>query len=273
MTSEFRSKKHQKKPEKSIINRLSTTFGLFFLGYLTATIFDYTKLAGWVNEHIFEKGRPTSALMKDDKVKPAPSKPEFEFYTLLSEDRESRVADESTQSSTKNEDSRERQTASKPLEKKPSSMVASKTTETALNDMTLQSPNEVTSHESKGNSPNVDEMASLSSNEKPSSNSKMEVTTAPVSKPTEINSPPSQRGLAVYTIQVAALKTPTDAERIKGKLVLNGFHVGVMPVNTVNGRWYRVIVGPYAGIDEAMDAKRLILARTRLNGMVRKGSG
>ena len=75
---------------------------------------------------------------------------------------------------------------------------------------------------------------------------------------------PAPAGGTSYLLQVASLKNPADAERLKAKLALLGVQAQIQRV-TINGRdtYHRVRAGPYRG-KEAVNRARTQLAR---NGM------
>lgn len=71
-----------------------------------------------------------------------------------------------------------------------------------------------------------------------------------------------------YYLQVASFRSTQDAERLKTKLSLAGYHVDIHP-GTVNGQtWHRVFVGPYRDKLEAV-AAQTTLARYKLRGLIR----
>ena len=61
--------------------------GVFFVaGYLTAAVFDLTRLSCWLGMHVLAK--TTTQLLLRTSAEPAPlPKPKFEFYTLLAKER------------------------------------------------------------------------------------------------------------------------------------------------------------------------------------------
>ncbi|MBL4680514.1 MAG: SPOR domain-containing protein [Pseudomonadales bacterium] len=59
----------------------------------------------------------------------------------------------------------------------------------------------------------------------------------------------------IYVLQVGSFKNTTDADRLRGELILMGMDVSIKEVEAKNTLWHRVIVGPF-------DSK-LILGRTR----------
>lgn len=56
----------------------------FFCGYLTATVFDFSRLTALINQHFAEKKPSQLVAIKEPKKENI--KPKFEFYTLLSKD-------------------------------------------------------------------------------------------------------------------------------------------------------------------------------------------
>lgn len=54
----------------------------FLLGYLSASVFDFTSLSNWVNTHILAQ-HTTPAAIKPAPLQAQLPKPKFEFYTLL----------------------------------------------------------------------------------------------------------------------------------------------------------------------------------------------
>jgi cell division protein FtsN len=55
----------------------------------------------------------------------------------------------------------------------------------------------------------------------------------------------------IWWLQVAALKNPTDADKLKARLVLLGLEVATQKVDSGSGPLYRVRVGPYKREDDA----------------------
>jgi len=54
-----------------------------------------------------------------------------------------------------------------------------------------------------------------------------------------------------YILQAGAFQNPADADNLKAKLALLGLEASVEPTNLPDkGVWYRVRLGPYAGVDE-----------------------
>ena len=73
-----------------------------------------------------------------------------------------------------------------------------------------------------------------------------------------------------FTIQVAAFRLASDADRMKASLLLKGFDAKVSPVASQGVTWYRVRVGPFASHEKALQTQLLLARRERVNGMIRK---
>lgn len=56
----------------------------------------------------------------------------------------------------------------------------------------------------------------------------------------------------IWWLQVAALKNPADADKLKARLVLLGLEVATQKVDSSSGALYRVRVGPYKREDDAL---------------------
>ncbi len=71
----------------------------------------------------------------------------------------------------------------------------------------------------------------------------------PGEKPAKPVEPPKPR--EVWWLQVAALKNPDDADRLKARLTLLGLDVVTQEVDSAGGTLYRVRVGPYKRDEDA----------------------
>lgn len=60
------------------------------------------------------------------------------------------------------------------------------------------------------------------------------------------------QGKDIWWLQVAALKNPTDADKLKARLTLLGLHVAMLKVESGGVSLYRVRVGPYKREDDAL---------------------
>ena len=69
----------------SVSKQLLLVLVCFLLGYLSASVFDFTSLSGWVNTQLLAQ-HATPGVTKAVKEAQLP-KPKFEFYTLLASER------------------------------------------------------------------------------------------------------------------------------------------------------------------------------------------
>jgi len=65
---------------------------------------------------------------------------------------------------------------------------------------------------------------------------------------------PAAKGVAQLWLQVAALRTAADAERLKARLTLLGLPVHVQRIDNAGAVLHRVRVGPFADEDAGIDA-------------------
>ncbi|MCB1876735.1 MAG: SPOR domain-containing protein [Chromatiales bacterium] len=76
-----------------------------------------------------------------------------------------------------------------------------------------------------------------------------------------------------YLIQVASFQDADDAERVKAKLLLNGFRAGLEPATIRGKRWYRVRVGPFDERDEIEKVRKRLKDKGMDSIVVRLGQG
>jgi len=72
----------------------------------------------------------------------------------------------------------------------------------------------------------------------------------PGDKPAKPLDPPKSR--ETWWLQVAALKSPADADKLKARLALLGLEVSTQKVESAGQSLYRVRVGPYKREDDAL---------------------
>ena len=58
-----------------------------------------------------------------------------------------------------------------------------------------------------------------------------------------------------YILQVASLRSSTDADVMSAKLAMQSFPTRVKKINIQNNTWYRVQIGPFNSLDDARDAQ------------------
>lgn len=84
----------------------------------------------------------------------------------------------------------------------------------------------------------------------------------------ESSTPPADTSAGErYLIQVASFQDSSDAERVRAKLLLNGFRAALEPATIKGKRWYRVRVGPFEERDE-MDRVRKRLKSKGMESIV-----
>lgn len=79
------------KQKSSMPKQLFWLLASFLSGYLAATVFDFTSLSSWVNANILAKHKAAKPEAVVAAKEPELPKPKFEFYTLLSKDRNAAV--------------------------------------------------------------------------------------------------------------------------------------------------------------------------------------
>lgn len=205
----------------------------FFLGYLTATVFDVQKISHWMNTQVLEhevKPEPVKTVKKDPDL---PPKPKFEFYTLLANEKDAKAAKAAQASKAAN------QTA-QTTTPSPAAGTAGVPTATM---------NAAVTAASKSNTPTPQQIAAVKVSE---------------GKPLR----PTQERTGAYLVQVAAFKTRHDAEHMKGVLTLKGFNVNVVPITNAQGNWFRVVIGPYPNRALAQKAQGTLASTEHLKGMI-----
>lgn len=75
-----------------------------------------------------------------------------------------------------------------------------------------------------------------------------------------------------YLLQVAAFKARSDAEHLKGGLILKGYNVAIVPINNARGIWYRVVIGPFTDKTLVQKAQANIAQKEHLKGVITLGS-
>ena len=89
----------------------------------------------------------------------------------------------------------------------------------------------------------------------------------PSSRPEESSAISPSRG-ETFTVQVAAYRTRSDAERLRDRLGARGLDADVSQANTAAGVFYRVRIGRYRTRAEAVDAAARIAVDGRVETFV-----
>ena len=72
-----------------------------------------------------------------------------------------------------------------------------------------------------------------------------------------------------YMLQAGSFQNSADADRLRAQLILLGLDAQSNLANTSNGRWYRVVVGPFSSRSE-LNLAQDILARANTESMLIK---
>lgn len=219
----------------------------FILGYFTASIFDIDTLSHWMTTQVLDTHEAKQQQQPvQNQAQHISSKPKFEFYTLLANEKGAAANQQAARNATTNPQNQgttptavaNSASALSSQQANTSTTVASAATSSIRG---VVKPNQVI--RSQPIPPKV-------------------VTAKPIA-PT----PPKS---GTFVVQVAAFKARNDAEHMKGLLILKGFEVSVIPSNTASqGLWFRVVIGPYPNRVLAQKAQVILAKTERLNGMVR----
>lgn len=222
----------------SVSKQLLLVLVCFLSGYLSASIFDFTSLSGWVNTQLLAQHTPSIA------VKPAPQqaqlpKPKFEFYTLLANERAGTSERAPTPGAT------DVITAAAP----PSTSTAPTTTSTSPTIPTEPAgPMNLTMTKNPPVPPELPPAVSAKSTS---------ASSAVISKD-------------AYLVQIASFRSKQEAERMKASLSLKGFEVSVATITQQRTIWYRVVIGPFSSRPQAVLAQAAVARSEHIMGMIRK---
>lgn len=209
----------------------------FLLGYLSASVFDFTSLSSWVNTKVLAKRTWTAATKAPVQQAQLP-KPKFEFYTLL--------ANEHPEAKTSLATSVQ---ANAPTKALPSS--APQPMQLALSAPVAKQSNLVNLPPPKITPPLQQSPPHVV-----------------LAKPVPALGTSTNRGS--YLVQVGAFRNNQEAQRMKAALVLKGFIVNVTVINQQNTNWYRVSMGPFASRPLALKAQMAVARSEHIVGMIRK---
>lgn len=206
----------------------------FLIGYLTASVVDVNSVGHWIDNQVKNSQdkpqQPKQTAASEPRPQPqAAPKPKFEFYTLLT--KEQRAANLAHQ---------------KAAVANPAAVQSAKPAAHANKPVNAANATTATSNASVN-----------------SAKATVAVTSG---KPLPPTPAPAQGGR--YVIQIAAFKAQTDAERIKAGLILKGYQAYITHVNTANGVWHRVMIGPYQGRQQADLALNNIARQERIKGIL-----
>ncbi|MGQ3888059.1 SPOR domain-containing protein [Legionella sp. CNM-1927-20] len=241
-------KKRPVRQRRNVPKQLVTLLASFLCGYLTATVFDFTSLSAWINQHVLKNKEVP--VEKKKVAKQQVVKPKFEFYTLLAKDNTppGSTANRITVASAKNQQSSLPQLL-------PNSAMQGAALQGAGNVQQTQ-PQAVIGQRSPITSP-----AQLSN---------QQARQAAITIDNKATLLAARHTKEAFLIQIAAFNRRQDAEHLKASLVLRGFDVTISPILKNNVNWYRVVVGPFPSRAEAEKAQLAVARSERMKGMIRK---
>jgi DedD protein len=89
--------------------------------------------------------------------------------------------------------------------------------------------------------------------------------------PARLPAAPAVAAGGSHVVQVASFRTPEDARALKNKLAQKGYGAFVQKADLGSkGTWYRVMVGPFDGVDAAARTAERLKAEYHLSALVRK---
>ncbi|STX50576.1 Sporulation domain-containing protein [Legionella busanensis] len=246
------AKDYVKRPvrqRRNVPKQLVTLLASFLCGYLTATVFDFTSLSAWLNQHVLKNQELPAEKIQVAKQQIV--KPKFEFYTLLAKDNNIPPA------STNN-----RITVASVRNQQPT--IPQLLPNSAMQGAALQGAGNAQQTQSQTV---VGQRAPINSTTQPSN---QQVRQAVVPVDNKENLLATRHSREAFLIQIAAFNRRQDAEHLKAALVLRGFDVAISPILKNNINWYRVVVGPFPSRAEAEKAQIAVARSEHMKGMIRK---
>ncbi len=96
---------------------------------------------------------------------------------------------------------------------------------------------------------------------KPTHKPEIEIPIRPIKKPPSVKPAPIR-----FFVQAGAFSKRSSAEKLKDRLVSKGYKVEIMKV----GGLYKVLIGPFASMEEAQKSKRQLIKDERIYGYIVK---
>ena len=204
---------------------------------------------------------------------PAPKKPRFEFYTLLSQETVPVPRDKNSPASA-NAVAADATTSTQPP---PVPTQKNEKSEVNDNDIVSQKTEQANQTNSTTAPTGVPAVSVLAPTQHAAQPTTQKQTPPPAPQQSKANTPsvttestPPPTATVTsgrYVLQVAALQHPNDVDQLKAKLTFLGFNVSVEPFPRGNDTWYRIKVGPFLS-QEAMQKARQVLVNNRLSSIV-----
>lgn len=207
MARDYNHNRRQSSRRKSAPGQMLSIVAAFLLGYFAATVMDVNSLNQWFQREVLaNKDEPEKPKQVDSKPRQQAELPKPKFEFYSLLTKEQR----SEKQIVKNAKVNAQESAEK----------------TAVNVQT---------------NPAVSQSKLATVNPQPVKTTKVAVVEAkPVSAAL-----PKVASKENFVVQVASFRTRQDAEKVKANLILRGYDVSVVAVNTAQGAWFRVLLGPY----------------------------
>lgn len=197
-----------------------------------------------------------------------PTKPRFEFYTVLSK--------ETVPVSQNKETTNQSVTADATTSEEEATLEAAKAKEEAEKALAEQREETVSQPAALEVAPSgvpAIPVQTKHSQATPSTATPQTETTAVTTQPAIPAEKPIPTAVPVatksnrYLLQVAALQRMSDVDQLKAKLSFLGFDISVEPFQRAGVIWYRIKVGPYLS-QEAMQKARQVLSNNGLGSII-----
>ena len=85
--------------------------------------------------------------------------------------------------------------------------------------------------------------------------------------------PTASAGRTQYVLQAGSFRDPADADRRRAELLLLGLEPAVEPTDADNGRWYRVLLGPFDRRSDMARARSLTAQQDIDTLLMRRSAG
>ena len=220
----------------SVLGQVLLVFLAFFFGYVSASLYDFNRLSGWMSTHVLAQQASKKQIKSMALQTPLP-KPKFEFYTLLANEQVAGVSNAAGV----------QPTSAAQVAVAPTQMVG------------VPQPTLTTAQAAPTMPINLADTQKLPLH-------------APLSTSVSVAKASNTVLLTkdAYLIQVGSFKNIREAERMKASLVMKGFDVKIASINQQRVNWYRVIIGPFASRTQAQKAQVEFARSEHITGMIRK---
>ncbi len=226
--------KHMVRSKGSGIGSLMLAFISFIFGYLISTVFDMNQLSGWLTAQV--GGQSAQSVTPKLKKQAELPKPKFEFYTLLTKEKDAQplpnIPVKSDSNSTRLVESTRSKLSSQAAVSNITSVPAAAIDLTVTQKLPLHEPLVI---------PNLAQK--------------------PVVAVNQANK---------FVVQLASFKNLHEAEKMRAALMMKGFDVSIATAVQQQVNWYRVVIGPFVSRPHALQAQQALARSEHIVGMIRK---